>query len=260
MRTLVRRSIDREVARVIFEPEAPGKPPTLDYEVLADLEAAVADLATGASADRVRAVIVESASPKYFVVGANLEALKSIDKDSIGPWVERGHQVFNALADLPVPVIARVAGYCLGGGLELAMACDFIAATTAARFGLPEAGLGFVPGWGGCARLPALVGPARARELIATGRIIDAAEACRIGLAVFAGSESELDAWLSSTLDAIRRNSRLSLSLTKRILAAGVERRPAALLAEATASAVCLASGDTARRLEAFFKAREKKS
>jgi enoyl-CoA hydratase len=259
MKTFVRTRSENGAGRIVLEPEVPGKPPTLDYEVLAALESAARDFAAAAGRGELRAVVVESASPKYFVVGANLEALKLIDKDTIAAWVERGHRVFGALADIPVPVVAAVRGYCLGGGLELAMACDFIAASNGARFGLPEAGLGFVPGWGGISRLSERVGVSRAKELLATGRTMDAAEAVRSGLAVFSGTDAELDGYLERTLESIRKNSGLAVSLTKRILNAEYDRRARSLLDEATASTVCLSSGDTARRLEDFFKSREKK-
>jgi enoyl-CoA hydratase len=259
MKTLLRVRVEADVGYATLEPEVAGKPPTLDYVVLAAVEAAARDFAAAAGRGELRAVVLESASPKYFVVGANLEALKLIDKDSIAAWVERGHRVFGALADLPVPVIAAVRGYCLGGGLELALACDFIAAAEGARFGLPEAGLGFVPGWGGISRLAERVGVSRAKELLATGRAVDAAEARALGLAAFAGTGAELDEYLSRTLDSIRRNSGLAISLTKKIANAEFDRRARSLLDEANASVVCLSSGDTARRLEDFFKSREKK-
>ena len=259
MKTLVRSRIENGVGYVVLEPEVSGKPPTLDYGVLEGLESAVRDFSAAAERGELRAVVVESASPKYFVVGANLEALKKIDKDSIAAWVERGHRVFGALADLPVPVVAAVRGYCLGGGLELALACDFIAASDSARFGLPEAGLGFVPGWGGISRLAERVGVSRAKELLATGRVMDAAEARTLGLIVFAGTAEELDEYLGRTLESIKKNSRLAVSLTKKILNAESDRRARSLFDEATASTVCLSSGDTGRRLDDFFKSREKK-
>jgi enoyl-CoA hydratase len=260
MKTFVRSRIESEVGSLTLEPEVPGKPPTLDYEVLDGIAGAVGDFAEACGRGELRAVVVASASPKYFVVGANLEALKKIDAHSIGAWVERGHRTFNALADLPVPVIAKVGGYCLGGGFELAMACDFIAASDGARFGLPEAGLGFVPGWGGIDRLAERVGAPRAKELLATGRAVDAAEAYRLGIAAFAGTAAELDEYLDRTLESIRKNSRLAVSLTKIILAAEPDRRARSLRSEAAASMECLSSGDTARRLDEFFKSREKKS
>ncbi len=253
------------IVTLTFIPEQEGKPPTIDYEVIEELAGHVesirvaSDPALG-NAEPVRAVVVKSASPKYFVVGANLRALREIDKDSIRTWVERGHEVFNALEALPVPVIALVTGYALGGGLEIAMACDFILATEEARFGLPEAGLGFIPGWGGTGRITGRVGLPMAKELMFTGRILPASQAREIGLVNFVGSREELDAHLAKLLDDVRSNSSISIAMIKRI-ANRYGSVPAAQSSfdESVASSVCLASGDTQRRLAEFFAKREKK-
>jgi len=247
------------IGRMVFAAEDPAKPATVDFEVLDSIEAHVEALAASAARDiaSVRALVLESAAAKYFVVGANIDVLKTVDKDSVAPWIERGHQVFNRLADLPFPVIAKVSGYALGGGLELAMACDFILAADTARFGQPEAGLGFTPGWGGCSRLPARVGPAAARELLFTGRVVDAAEAARLGLAVLAGDREALDKRLTETLEAIRGNSPMAVAQIKRILNAAENRdREFVRYAEAASTVACLSGGDTMERLAAFFAKR----
>ena len=157
-------------------------------------------------------VIVESRSPKSFVVGANLAVLKAQDETNIGDWVKNGHRIFNQLQHLPQPVIAKVAKNALGGGLELAMACDFIIAGENARFGHPEAGLGVMPGWGGSYRLRMLVGPARAKEMIFTAQPIDAATACAWGLVNRVCKEEELDGAVrgaegAETLAVIRKET-----------------------------------------------------
>lgn len=255
------------VAEITFTPDVAGKPPTIDYEVLDELEGHLKTLAksaaegAGASGGTgISLLVLKSASPKYFVVGANLEVLKSVDKDSIIPWVERGHEVFNRLEELPLPTIARIEGFALGGGLELAMACDFIYGSTKAKFGLPEAGLGFIPGWGGSIRLPERVGWTRAKEMFFTGRIIDSDEALRMGLINFLGTSEEIDGRLAETTEAVERNSLLSIRMIKKIVTVSMtENRRRAVMEEAVASGVCLASGDTTRRLREFFEKREKR-
>ena len=97
--------------------------------------------------EELRAVVLKSDSPKSFVVGANINVLKTLDADNIQDWVKNGHRIFRRLQELPVPVIAKVEKFALGGGLELAMSCDMIIASEEARFAQPEAGLGVMPGW-----------------------------------------------------------------------------------------------------------------
>ena len=128
MQTHILLETINDVATLTLTPDEPGKPPTLDYAALDELEAHVATVRASAG---LRAVILRSTSEKYFCVGANINVLKTLDAETIVPWVERGHAIFNALAALPLPVIARVEGFCLGGGLELAMACDLIIASRA---------------------------------------------------------------------------------------------------------------------------------
>jgi len=257
MQTHILLEAINDIATLTLTPDEPGKPPTLDYAALAELEAHVAVIQAAAG---LRAVILRSASEKYFCVGANINALKTLDAETIVPWVERGHAVFNALAALPVPAIARVEGFCLGGGLELAMACDLIVASKAARFGQPEAALGVIAGWGGTWRLPRRVGIARAKEMFFTGKIIAADEAAAIGLADFVGEPAEGDSYLTAFLEGLRRCSPLAVAHMKTI----VDRSDALTLAdtcraEAEASHVCLASADTRARLAEYLESRKRK-
>jgi len=234
-----------------------GKPPTLDHGVLDELERHLGEIEARLGA--VRAVVVRSASPKVFCAGANVTELATIDRDSIGPWVHRGHALLNRLEALPVPVVARVEGYALGGGLELAMACDVIFASSTARFGQTEAKLGFVTGWGGSFRLVRRVGLARAKELVFSGRMIDAAEAVRIGLAEWQGETAELDGRVRDFLTGVAECSGAALAEMKQILAACPHTRideNAAL--EAAASRRVLTDGDAAERLRAFLDRKSK--
>lgn len=230
-----------------------GKPPTLDDAVLAEFDRALDDIE--ARLPELRAVVVQSASPKAFCAGANLEVLKTIDRDTIGPWVQRGHALLNRLEALPLPVIARVEGFALGGGLELAMACDLIFASSAARFGQPETKLGLVTGWGGSFRLVRRVGLARAKEIVFSGRMVEAAEAVRLGLAEWEGGSEDLGRHLDEFLRALAGNSSVAVREMKQILAACPEQsRAANLAAEASASERCLSEGDAPERLRAFFE------
>lgn len=257
MQTHILLEIHADIAHLTLTPDEPGKPPTLDYAALDEL---AAHIATIRAAEGLRAVIVRSASEKYFCVGANINALKTLDAKTIVPWVERGHAVFNDLAALPLPVIARVEGFCLGGGLELAMACDLIAASKTARFGQPEAVLGVIAGWGGTWRLPQRVGIARAKELFFTGRVIAADEAAHIGLTNFAGETAEVEAYLTDFLAGLSKCSPLAVARMKAIVDRSTALTPDdARRAEADASAACMTSADTRMRVTEYLESRRRR-
>ncbi len=254
MKTEAILTIKEGWAEILLQPDPPDKPPTIDFSLLDQLEAHVRRLEEEPAC---RALLLKSSSPKYFVVGANLEALKQITLQTISSWIERGHRVFNRIESLPFPTLAIVEGYALGGGLELAMACDLIYASQGARFGQPEAALGFIPGWGGCTRLAERIGWTKAKELIYTGRILEAEEAYSIGLLDFLGTSQQLEGKIQSTVEAIKKNSFVSITMAKKIINARMlESRARAVLEEATASVVCMSTGDTEKRLKEFFEKR----
>ncbi|MBE0499967.1 MAG: enoyl-CoA hydratase/isomerase family protein [Desulfuromonadales bacterium] len=151
----------------------------LNNELIEELAAAFAGLK---ERDDVACVILTGGGSKAFVAGADIAAMQPLDAVSAAKFARNGHAVLNSIENFPKPVIAAVNGFALGGGCELAMACDIRIAAENARFGQPEVNLGVIPGFGGTLRLPRLIGKGRAKELIFTGDMIDAAEACRIGL------------------------------------------------------------------------------
>lgn len=130
----------------------------------------------------LRAVVLEGAGEKAFVAGADVAAMAELGPRPIADYIELGQRVMRLLEELPVPVVAYVDGFALGGGLELALACDLIVASSAGKFGQPEVKLGIIPGFGGTVRLFERAGPAVAKRLILTGEIIDAQEAYRLGV------------------------------------------------------------------------------
>lgn len=157
--TKIKIQIENEIGTLLLSPPE-GKPPTLDSTVMAELEQAIEKLCE----EGPRIVFVRSMSDRYFCVGANLNVLQNTNEQTIVPWVKQGHQVINRLEDLPMPVIAVVQGYAMGGGLELAMACDLIFVSEDAQLAQSEAGLGFIPGWGGTRRLAGRIGAAKANN------------------------------------------------------------------------------------------------
>ena len=152
----------------------------LDAATLDEIAAAVAKVAAD---DAARVLLVTGAGDKAFVAGADIAGMQEMTIEKAREFSEKGMNVMHALEALPAPVIALVNGYCLGGGCELALACDWILASDTAVFGQPEVNLGILPGFGGTQRLPRKLGPARALELLTTGRQVKADEALRIGLA-----------------------------------------------------------------------------
>jgi enoyl-CoA hydratase len=237
------------VAELSLEPPE-GKPPTLDHAVLDALDAAVADLETKPP----RLVVLRSASDRFFCVGANINVLQDTNEQTIGPWVEHGHRVVNRVEDLPCPVIARVEGYALGGGLELALACDAIYASHAAQLGLTEASLGFIPGWGGCHRLAQRIGPSAAKHAFFVGRIFQADHAMRIGLVDFVGDTQQLDEAISNYARLVDERSVYAIQTFKSLIndefRAARERN---LDAERSNSVGCLRDPQTKQRLQAFL-------
>jgi enoyl-CoA hydratase len=149
--------------------------PTLD-----ELGAAVGNVAGDG---RARVLLVTGAGDKAFIAGADIAEMRDATVEQAREFSEKGMRVMHALEALPVPVIALVNGYALGGGCELALACDWIVAADNAVFGQPEVNLGIPPGFGGTQRLPRRIGPARALELLTTARQVKAAEAAAMGLA-----------------------------------------------------------------------------
>ena len=220
--THVQWRVDGGIGRIDLRPEAAGKPATVDWTVLDELECAL--YALSALRTTLDLVEVHGAAPKYFVVGANIAVLETLDGDAIQAWVARGHAVFGQLAILPIPTVAVVEGYALGGGLELALACDWIVAHEGARFGQPEANLGVVPGWGGTWRLAQRIGLARAKLLCLTARQIDTAQAHSWGLVDYAGPEAGVNEFLAQLAAQLRGLSKHALSETKALLHANWAR------------------------------------
>jgi enoyl-CoA hydratase len=129
-----------------------------------------------------RVLILTGAGERAFTAGADVAEISALQEDEVGRFLALGQEAAFTLEGCPQPVIAAVNGYALGGGCELALACDLVFAAETAQLGLPEVHLGIIPGWGGTQRLPRRIGLARARELVYTGRRVEATEALRIGL------------------------------------------------------------------------------
>jgi enoyl-CoA hydratase len=170
-----------------------------------------------------RGAIITGAGEKAFVAGADIAQLSELTPAMALEAAALGHQVCDAIAALPFPVIAAVNGFALGGGCELALACDLIYASERAKFGLPEVTLGVIPGWGGTQRLARRIGPARAAELIFTGDIIDAVKAKEVGLALEVLAADKLMPHCREVLGRIAKRGPLAVSAAKRVIAQGLD-------------------------------------
>ena len=172
--------------------------------------------------EAVRAVVLTGAV-KAFVAGADIAEMRGFTPEEANAYAARGAQAFAAVETLPQPVIAAVNGYALGGGCELAMACDFRIASSKAKFGQPEVGLGITPGFGGTQRLARIVGPGKAKQLIYTARNIKAAEAYRIGLVNEVYPLEELMPQALKMAKGIAKNAPIAVRACKKAINDGLE-------------------------------------
>jgi len=207
----------------------------------------------------IKVAIITGAGDKAFVSGADLRDFKEMNPIAIEEHASSlGQQLYIDMENLRVPVIAMVNGFCLGGGCELAMACDIRIASENARFGQPEINVGIFPGGGGTQRLPRLVGWGRAKELIYTGRIIDAAEAERIGLVDRVVPQDKFEETVNQLAETIASKSPLIISLVKKTINKGMYSNLAAGLGyEKAMFSLCFASEDHTEGITAFLEKRK---
>lgn len=228
----------------------------LNAEVLAELEAAFDQL----EADDNVKIIVLTGEGKAFVAGADIAYMRDLDAYHAKKFSENGARVFRKIETLNKVVIAAVNGYALGGGCELAMACDIRIASETAKFGQPEVGLGIIPGFSGTQRLSRLVGLGKAKELIFTGSHIDAQEAFRIGLV---NKVTEKDKLLEETYKLAERiisNSRVAVGLAKEVINRGIETDiETGIDYESNVFGLCFATGDQKEGMSAFLEKRHPK-
>jgi enoyl-CoA hydratase len=200
----------------ISRPEALN---ALNETVLDDLYAAFREIAADAD---VRAAVV-TGEGKSFVAGADIVAMSKLSQDEARTFMKKGQDAFLFIESLPVPVIAAVNGFALGGGCELAMACDVRIASEKAKFGQPEVGLGILPGFGGTQRLPRLVGPGNAKYLIYGAHTIGAQEALRIGLVQKVVAADALMDEVMDYAQTVAANGPVAVRASKAVIAKGAD-------------------------------------
>ena len=187
------------------------------------LEALAARLTESVDDPEVRAVVLSSAAEKAFAAGANIREMAPMGPGEAFEHGRRGQALTRVIERLPLPVIAAVHGVCYGGGCEVALACDFIVASTDAQFGQPEVNLGIMPGWGGTRRLPRRVGAARARRWILAGRPVTAEAAEAAGLVDRVVPRSELLSTSLALAEELATKSALALAAAKYALLESID-------------------------------------
>lgn len=210
--------------------------------------------------ENIRVLILTGSGEKAFVAGADISEMSTFTPLQARAFSQKGQIIISKLQALAVPVIAAVNGYALGGGCELALACDFIYASEKAHFGLPEIGLGLIPGFGGTQRLSRLVGPNVAKEMILTGKMISAEEALYIGLVSKVFASSELMVSTQKTAEILATKGKTALRMAKQAVDLGMNTDLATGLSlECDAFGLCMASPDAREGTKAFLEKRKPK-
>jgi enoyl-CoA hydratase len=246
--------VDRDDSVVTLTLNRPEKLNALNEELLRELSRGVDELSRDGG---VRCGILTGAGEKAFAVGADIAAMAEMTSVQARVFAEIGHRLGAAIEQLHFPVIAAVNGFALGGGCELALACDFVYAGDKARFGQPEVNLGVLPGFGGTQRLARRVGVARARELCMTGEAIGAEEALRIGLVNAVVPHGELLGRVRDVAKKIAGKGPLAIAAVKRAVLRGADAALAtANELEATAFASLFGTHDQREGMKAFLEKR----
>ena len=226
----------------------------LNTAILKELDAAFTEVAE----DNGILAVVLTGEGRAFVAGADISEMKSKNAIEGEIFGKLGASVFRKIELLPKPVIAVVNGFALGGGCELAMSCDIRLASAKAKFGQPEVGLGITPGFSGTQRMPRLIGMGKAKELIYTADIIDAAEAYRIGLVNHVYEPEALMEEAMKMAEKIASKAPIAVKNSKEAINRGIQTdMDSAVAIEAYLFGLCFASEDQKEGMTAFFEKRK---
>jgi Enoyl-CoA hydratase/carnithine racemase len=245
---------EKGIARItVNRPEVRN---ALDGPTRAELRAVTRDIDQDKD---IRVAIITGAGDKAFISGADISAVRKMTPPEMEDFASTlGSQLYLEIENLRVPIIAMINGFCLGGGCELAMSCDIRIASEKAKFGQPEINIGIMPGGGGTQRLPRLIGWGRAKELVYTGKIIDAAEAERLGLVDKVVPADKLEETAVGLAQDIANKSPLIMRLIKKTMNRGMYTDLlAALSYEKSNLALCFASEDSKEGITAFLEKRK---
>ena len=245
---------ERHGDAVLVTLNAPERRNAIDQQMVDGLHRVLDDLWHHES---IAALVITGAGDKAFAAGADIAQLRERTSRDALKAINSG--IFNRIEEFPAPVIAAIKGFALGGGCELAIACDLRVLGESAKLGQPEVKLGIIPAAGGTYRLPRLIGLGRARELVYTGRLVDAAEALRIGLANAVVPDSEVVSKALAIAHEIAQNGRLAVRGAKRSLnALSRPGHESAMAFESSVQAVLFDSDDKKARMDAFLQKQKK--
>jgi enoyl-CoA hydratase len=245
--------IERQEAVTVLKISAPKSLNALNSTLLRELGDFVDNLDAA-----TRVLIITGDGEKSFVAGADISEMAHLNEEQGREFGRLGAQVFRKIELLPIPVIAAVNGFALGGGCELAMACDIRIASAKAKFGQPEVGLGIIPGFSGTYRLPKLIGQGYAKEMIYTGKAIRADEALRIGLVNAVYEPEELMDRAMEMAQKMLANAPIAISLAKQSISEGYDLdADAAIALENDLFGQCFATADQKEGMDAFLNKRK---
>ncbi len=245
--------VEHQDGITVLKISAPKSLNALNSTILKELSGFI-----GALDATTRVLIITGDGEKSFVAGADISEMAHLDEPQGFEFGKLGAQVFRAIETLPIPVIAAVNGFALGGGCELAMACDIRIASSKAKFGQPEVGLGIIPGFSGTHRLPKLIGQGYAKEMIYTGKVIRADEALRIGLVNAVYEPEELMDKAMEMAGMMLKNAPVAISLAKQSINEGYDLdADGAIALENKLFGKCFATADQKEGMDAFLNKRK---
>lgn len=248
---------DTEGAVGIITIDRPKALNALNSEVLAELDACFDSIDT----NTIRAVILTGEGDKSFVAGADIGEMSKLSPAEGEAFGKKGNDVFRKIETFPIPVIAAVNGFALGGGCEIAMSCDIRICSDNAMFGQPEVGLGITPGFGGTQRLARIVGVGMAKQLIYTARNIKADEAFRIGLVNAIYPQEELMPAAKKMAAAIAQNAPIAVRACKKAINDGLDAKmDDAIVIEEKLFGSCFETHDQIEGMSAFLEKRKEKN
>ena len=245
--------IERNGGITVMKVSAPKSLNALNSTVLKEMDDFV-----GSLDETTRVLIVTGDGEKSFVAGADISEMAHLNEQQGHDFGKLGAQVFRKIELLPIPVIAAVNGFALGGGCELAMSCDIRIASNRAKFGQPEVGLGIIPGFSGTYRLPKLIGQGYAKEMIYTGKVIRADEALRIGLVNAVYEPEELMDKAMEMAAMMLKNAPVAIKLGKQSINEGYDLdADEAIALENRLFGQCFATTDQKEGMDAFLNKRK---